>query len=191
MPAVFGAEPLGDVPGAADWPAEADRALEMMMDAFGTMVLRLAFFYLRDRHWAEDASQEVFVRAFRGWPAFRGMSSVKTWLARITVNVCRGELRRRRWREVPAADPGEPPGRDSDPEEAAIARLERGRVLGSIMALPPDLRETVFLYYYFGLGTAEIARILDCPEGTVRSRLHRGRDRIKAVLGREGWCDGR
>lgn len=164
------------------------------MAAYGTMVLRLAFFYLRDRHWAEDASQEVFLRAFRGWAAFRGLSSVKTWLARITVNVCRDELRRRRSRELlwAGTDPAPAVREDDrdDPEEAAIARLERGRVLQSVLALPPDQREAVFLYYYFGFDTAEIARVTGCAEGTVRSRLHRGRERVREALGREGWRDG-
>lgn len=80
------------------WPEDPGEALEAMLSAHGTAVLRLAMFYLRDRTQAEDASQEVFLRAYRGWAAFRAGGSVKAWLMKITANVCRDELRRRRWR---------------------------------------------------------------------------------------------
>lgn len=163
------------------WPEDPGAALEALMDAYGTAVLRLAAFYLRDRARAEDAAQEAFLRAFRGWAAFKGRGSAKGWLLRITANVCRDELRRRREEPVNrfpevAVESG------GDPEEAAIARLEGARVLGHVLALPAELRETIFLYYYFDLGTVEIARTLGCAEGTVRSRLARGRRHLKGAL---------
>lgn len=209
--------PMAGVGGLPEvWPVDPRQALELLMRHFGDMVLRLAYMYLRDHQWAEDVSQEVFVRAYRGWAAFRRESSVKTWLTRITVNACRDCLRSRCWREGflggagPAGvDGAEGPavrdvaaagGRSSawgsdplenDPEEAAIARVERSVLLGQLMGLAPDLREALFLYYYFGLSTAEIATALGCPEGTVRSRLNRGRERLKEALEREGWHRGR
>lgn len=180
-------------PESGRWPEDPGAALEAMLSAHGTAVLRFAAFYLRDRSLAEDAAQEVFLRAYRNWADFRATGSVKAWLMRITANVCRDELRRRRWRreesleQFPAVNP-EPGG---DPEEAAIARLEGAALLGHVLDLPEEIRETVFLYYYFDLSTVDIAQTLDCPEGTVRSRLVRGRRRLKEVLEREGWSRGR
>lgn len=75
-------------------PRDPREVLEMLMMSLGSLVLRTAFFYLGDRHLAEDLSQEVFIRAYKGWQAFRGDSSIRTWLTRITVNLCRDRLRR-------------------------------------------------------------------------------------------------
>ncbi|MFD0959656.1 RNA polymerase sigma factor [Paenibacillus chungangensis] len=74
------------------FPKQPADALELLMEAYGAMVMRIAYFYTGDRHLAEDISQEVFLRAYRGWSSFRGDSSVKTWLTTIAVNVCRDKI---------------------------------------------------------------------------------------------------
>lgn len=185
---------LSEVPAASRaeaWPDDPALALEALMGAYGQMILRLAYFYVRDRQWAEDICQEAFLRAFRGWVSFRRDSSARTWLSRIAVNLCLEQLRRPRWREEVRPDPAwpEPAGTDhpADPEEAALDRLDRRALLGHVLNLSEDLREAIFLYYYFDLATPEIAQVLGCPEGTVRSRLTRARQHLRAALEREGW----
>lgn len=194
LPASVG-EPLESRQEAAlytdgPWPENPALALEALMAAYGTAVLRLAFFYMRDRPRAEDISQEVFLKAYRAWNGFRRSGSAKAWLMRITVNACRDEMRKRSWHEETFPDPPADRATGDDPEETAINHLDRAVLSRCLMDLPEDIRETVYLYYYFDLATPEIAQALGCAEGTVRSRLARGRDRLRTALEKEGWCHG-
>lgn len=173
-----------------DLPLDRTSALEILMNEYGTTVLRTAFFYLGDRHLAEDVSQEVFIRAFRYWSDFRGKSSVKTWLTTITINVCKDKLALKSAKEQP-----------TDPvlfqltthvgvEEQAMRRMRDTTILQHVCALPQHYHEVVYLYYYLELTTAEIAAAIGCPEGTVRGRLHRARVMLGQILQKEGLDDG-
>lgn len=173
-------------PADADLPADPDAALEIMMNSYGNMVLRLAFMHLHDRHLAEDVSQEVFVRAYRYWRQFRHESSVKTWLCRITVNCCQDRLRSRAARETPIDEMPTAHTDEGDAEAEAMARLEGSRMLQHIEKLPPVYRQAVLLFYYADMSIKDMAQTLGCPEVTVRSRLHRGREALREVLEKEG-----
>ncbi|WP_309710983.1 RNA polymerase sigma factor [Armatimonas sp.] len=129
-----------------------------------------------DRAAAEDAAQEVFVRlAGRLWQ-FRGEARLTTWLHRVTVNICRDELRRRRRSEKQLPDP-EPP-----PTDSFIARRELHEAIES---LPETLRTPILLRYFHELSYDEIATQLGCPTGTVATRLHRGLKQLAKRLGEE------
>ncbi len=199
-----GAAAAGEGPA---WPADPATAVEMLMARYGDLVLRLAYLHLGDRREAEDVSQEVFLKAFRAWGALRDAGSVRSWLARITVNACRDALRRGARRELPfssltersapAGDEPDPPAgapgvallaaEAPDPADEAVGRAAGEALLRSALGLPEEIRQVVFLYYYFELSTVEIARALACPEGTVRSRLARGRDHLRRALAERGW----
>jgi RNA polymerase sigma-70 factor (ECF subfamily) len=169
------------------YPSEPASALEMMMDRYGTTVLRTAYFYLGDRYLAEDASQEAFLRAYRNWPHFRGKSRVRTWLTRIVINVCRDKMRLKRTSAEEPTDPGELCGAPRiNVEEEALARLDRAVVLQQVLKLPAHYHEVLYLYYYLELSTKEIAEATDLPEGTVRARLHRARQLLGEQLREEG-----
>lgn len=171
-------------PGAA----VQDRAavLARWMQEYGTRIMHLAYLYLKDRHLAEDLAQEVFIRAYRHLDEFRGDSAAYTWLYRIAVNLCRDRLRSPWWRrlsfrgELPAAAGGD------QPEEMALAALRQESVLRQVLELPDHYREMIVLYYYQDLNTAEIAAVTGLPENTVKTRLHRARQQLKAGLAREG-----
>lgn len=164
---------------------EPSIALEEMMTHYGTTVIRTAYFYTGDRHLAEDISQDVFVRAYRNWHNFRGESSVKTWLARITVNVCRDRMRLRMTTEEPT-DPDSMHGiQPAGVEEEVMQRLSRSTILQHVMRLPVKYREAIYLFYYLELSTKEIAETIGAPEGTVRGRIHRAREKLANQLLRE------
>lgn len=161
-------------------------ALEQLMDSFGAVVLRTAYFYTGDKHLAEDISQEVFLRVYRKWTSFRGESAVKTWLTAITVNVCRDKMGARMFTEQPT-DPGRmQPGRTVAAEDEALERLQRSEVLRHVLGLPLAYQEALYLYYYLDLSTREIAEAISCPEGTVRNRLFRAREELAARMKKGG-----
>jgi RNA polymerase sigma-70 factor (ECF subfamily) len=160
--------------------------LEQMMAAYGDSLLRLCTLYLKDRHLAQDAVQETFVRAWMKYDSFRAEASEKTWLTRIAINICKDALRRKAFSERPADDalpdlPDETPG----PEDAALRRDANRRLIAAIQNLEPIYREAVLLHYYSGLKTRDIAAMLHTPEGTVKTRLMRARDRLKSLLEEE------
>ncbi|QYR22807.1 sigma-70 family RNA polymerase sigma factor [Paenibacillus sp. sptzw28] len=170
----------------SSFPENPSSALEMMMEHYGSAVLRTAYFYLGDRHLAEDVSQEVFIRAFRNWAAFRGDSSVKTWLTRITINLCRDKLGLKAMLEQPT-DPLLLQRTESySVEEEALERLNRTEILRNIAKLPAHYHEVIYLFYYLDLATREIAEVTESPEGTVRGRLHRARELLGQYLVKEG-----
>lgn len=163
-------------------PAEA---LEQLMEAFGTVIMRTAYFYTRDRHLAEDISQEVFLRAYRNWTSFRGDSSVKTWLTTIGVNVCRDKTGVRMYAEQPTDPIRLEQDRTFNVEEEALQRLEKSEVLQHVLRLPIPFQEALYLYYYLELTTKEIAEATASPEGTVRNRLHRAREALARAMNKE------
>jgi RNA polymerase sigma-70 factor (ECF subfamily) len=164
---------------------DPDQALEQLMDSYGSVVMRTAYFYIGDRHLAEDISQEVFLRAYRKWASFRGDSTVTTWLTTITVNLCRDKMGVRMFTEQPTDPSHLEQGRTISVEDEALIRLEKSEVLQHLLILPLPYQEVLYLYYYLDLGTREIAEAISSPEGTVRNRLHRAREALARQMKRE------
>lgn len=152
---------------------EPSKAVEEMMECYGTLVLRTAYFYLSDRHLAEDISQEVFIRAFRNWEKFRGDSSVKTWLMRITINLCRDKSRLKSSTEIPIEPGSMTIHSHYNLEEDVLSRVHHTQILKHVLKLPKHYQEVLCLFYYLDFSSVEIAKVTKNPEGTVRGRLHR------------------
>ncbi len=189
----------GDVPPAALDEAELIRrcqagdvsAFEPLVEKYRQRVWRLAYQVLRDREEAWDCAQEAFVRAFQSLSRFRGQSAFYTWLFRITVNVATDRHRSRGARarafgpeRVPeeewARTAADPTGR---PDDAALDAQRRERIRQALDSLPLKARTIIMLSDIEGLSYREIAQILNCPIGTVMSRLHNARRRLRALLG--------
>jgi RNA polymerase sigma-70 factor, ECF subfamily len=166
-------------------------AFEPLVEKYRQRVWRLAYQVLHDREEAWDVAQEAFVRAFHSLPSFRGQSAFYTWLFRITVNVATDRHRQRgaqarafgpervteeEWART-TPDPG------GGPEQQAARKEQRERIRSALDALPPKARTIIMLSDVEGLSYREIAEVLNCPIGTVMSRLHNARKRLKAVLG--------
>jgi RNA polymerase sigma-70 factor (ECF subfamily) len=147
--------------------------------------------YIRDAAEVADVTQEAFIRAYRALPSFRGESAFYTWLYRIAINTAKNYL---------VAQDRRPPGSDVDAEEAEQLDLgvrmkdqttpenylqEEEIVLAirdALEALPEDLRTAITLRELEGLSYEEIAKAMECPIGTVRSRIFRAREAIDARL---------
>lgn len=129
---------------------------------------RAALAILGDPHEAEDAVQDAFVRYLEKAP--ENLENSSAWLTRVLVNGCKSRLRLA-WRRVgPLPETLPAPG----PEEC--------EELEELFSLPPEDRAVIHLHYYEGYSTDEIARMLSCRPGTVRSRLFRARERLKKLL---------
>ncbi|HVR29627.1 MAG TPA: sigma-70 family RNA polymerase sigma factor [Thermoanaerobaculia bacterium] len=162
-----------------------ESAFTELYDRFSPMVYNLCLRLSGDPTRAQDLSQEVFLRVFKGLPKYRGGSSLKTWIYRIALNHCRGRLGRRtlpteefsaeHWDRGPA-DP------TRGPEESLLARDRGRRIDAALLALPVRFREAVVLRDVDGLSYQEIATVLGVRAGTVRSRIARGRDRLRTLL---------
>jgi RNA polymerase sigma-70 factor (ECF subfamily) len=131
---------------------------------------------------ADDLSQDVFIAAYKALPQFRGDSAFSTWLYRITVHVCSHHLRRRRLETTELDDEQQDWAREHDPERSAISGELQERVRAAIDGLPMKLRLVVVLRDLHGLSYEEIAQVVGCPIGTVRSRLHYATQRLATVL---------
>jgi RNA polymerase sigma-70 factor (ECF subfamily) len=164
-----------------------EEAFEEIYRRFSQMVFNLALRMTGDPDEAADLSQETFLRIHRHLGGFKGRSSLKTWIYRVTVNCCRSRLRRtgRRKRMAVLADPetlARHPDSRRGPEEEALARDDEEVLAAALTHLPAVFREAVLLRDIEGLSYEEIAAVLGVRIGTVRSRIARGRDRLRLLL---------
>lgn len=173
-----------------DERTDISETVRRLMEQYGNDVLRTAFMYLKDRQRAEDVFQEVFIKVFSKYGEFRGESSEKTWLIKITINLCKDILRSSWLKRVITSDSINSQKTVSGIEDRYIKRDENRQIFEEVLSLPPAFREVVIMFYYHGYDTPEISSILDVREGTVRSRLHRAREMLKTKLGGRFEADG-
>ena len=170
----------------ADRHRYGDRsAFEEVYSKHASMVYGVCLRMCGDPTRSQDLSQEVFLRIFRSLARFRGRSSLKTWVYRVTLNHCRSRLGRRRLKTEPlelsavdwkVADPSR------GPEDLALAR-DTGRVVQrGLLKLSGRFREAVILRDLEGMSYREIAEVLGVRIGTVRSRIARGREQLRLIL---------
>lgn len=166
--------------------------LEAWMRDYGSSLLRMSFLYLKDLHLAEDVVQETMLKAYFQYADFRGESTVKTWLTRIAINLCKDNRRSAWFQRVSCVDIiKEAAGSETHPEIAdgvsgqVEKKYQNRDLLAAIMRLPLKYREVILLYYYQEFSTKETAGILSIPEPTVSTRLRRAKAALKRELG--GW----
>jgi len=159
-------------------------AIENFVQTYQQDVYRLALSILDDPSEAEDATQEALLSALRSLDAFHGDSSLKTWLYSITVNVCRNRLQRHRRYERLTKILGEILRVRSTPSvEEGLIQYESNKALWRLIhRMDGKHRIPIVLRYYHDLSVAEIACILQIPEGTVHSRLNTARRQLQAIL---------
>lgn len=167
-------------------------AYDLLVLKYQHKVVKLVMRYLRDPADAEDVAQEAFIKAYRALPQFRGDSAFYTWLYRIAINTAKNALAARDRNpvsfELDTQNNDESDGlvnrlRDPEtPEGLALTEEIRDTVNHAIESLPEDLRTAIVLRELEGLSYEEIAASMDCPVGTVRSRIFRAREAIDKRL---------
>jgi RNA polymerase sigma-70 factor (ECF subfamily) len=148
-----------------------------------TPLINLAYRFCGDRGRAEEMAQEAFLRAYRGLDSYRGDAAFSTWLFALATNLYRSELRRIPQRTVSLDEAPEP----SDPASIIEAHELRDRDLAvrrAVLALPPKYREAMLLFYFHEMDVPAAAQSLGLPVGTVKARLHRGRELLRSKLPR-------
>jgi len=170
-------------------------AIEALVQRYQNYVYRLCYLVMRNEQDAEDMTQETFIRACRALPRFeiREGVSFEAWLYRIAVNCCRSRMRRKWYQVVPwqRLGFGERIAANAEdrPERVVLRDEQRGQVLKAIDKLGEKHRLVIILRYYADLSNEEIAQVLNIPSGTVRSRLHTARWRLRELLTAAGLVE--
>ncbi len=167
------------------------KAFDALVLKYQQKIVKLVNRYVRDQDEALDVAQETFIKAYRALPNFRGESAFYTWLYRIAINTAKNHLvsqgRRPPTSDIDADEAVQyEPGarlRDYDNPEQLAHRDQVERVIyETIDSLPEDLRTAIVLREMEGLSYEEIAQAMECPIGTVRSRIFRAREAIENNL---------
>ncbi|MDP3539725.1 MAG: RNA polymerase sigma factor RpoE [Azonexus sp.] len=168
------------------------RAFDQLVSKYQRKLGRLLSRFIRDQAEVEDVSQEAFIKAYRALPSFRGDSAFYTWLYRIGINTAKNYLvsQGRRAPTSTEYDAEEAEGfedasqlRDINTPESLLLSKQIGQTVNAAMeALPDELRTAIVLREIDGMSYEEIAGIMDCPIGTVRSRIFRAREAVSAKL---------
>ena len=162
-------------------------AFDLLVIKYQQKVMSLIGRYVHDSDEVQDVAQEAFIKAYRALPGFRGDSAFYTWLYRIAVNTAKNHLVSRSRRppgsdveleDAQYMDAGEALRDRETPESSLFGDELRATVNSALSALPDDLRTAVTLREFDGLSYEDIAEIMDCPVGTVRSRIFRAREAI-------------
>lgn len=167
------------------------RAFDALVRKYQQKILQLVMRYVHDPEAAQDVAQEAFIKAYRGLKGFRGDSAFYTWLYRIAINAAKNYLASKA-RKVPDTDvetadaelmEGAEAMRDQGtPERELLSDEIKRTVLRAVEELPEDLRTAITLREVEGMSYDQIAQAMECPIGTVRSRIFRAREAIDRKL---------
>lgn len=167
------------------------KAFDLLVIKYQQRIMKVLSRYVRDSHEVEDLAQEAFIKAYRALPNFRGESAFYTWLYRIAINTAKNFI---------VAKGRRPPGFDIDateaegydgesalkdyasPERETLKEEVKETIFKAIDTLPDDLKTAITLRELEGMSYEEIADAMECPIGTVRSRIFRAREAIDTQL---------
>ena len=168
------------------------KAFEMLVVKYNRRLGRLLSRFIKDEHEVNDVVQESFIKAYRALPNFRGDSAFYTWLYRISINTANNFLANNNKRPIMASEITNGDGEVMDvveqvadnltPEAELMNKQILQTVESAVAKLPEDLRRAITLREMDGLSYEEIAEVMQCPIGTVRSRIFRAREVIAADL---------
>ena len=155
-----------------------DQDPERLVRAYADLVLRVCYTYLRSTADAEDVCQDTLVKLICRDEPFRDPGHERAWVIRVAINACRSLLRNRGAHPTVGLDAVPEPATAQTPDEDALRQRDE-RVLAAVMALPLPQREAVYLHYYEGYPTREVALIVGATDEAVRQRLSRARAALR------------
>lgn len=169
-----------------------ENEIERLIESYGNDVLKISYLYLKDKNKAEDVFQDVFLKVYENFHRLKNKESEKSWIMSITVNTCKDMLKSSWFKRIIFFEEKEELSIESNEEleKDVIDKMDSSELLQKVMDLPTKYKEPILLYYYEEFSTVEIGKILKIPEGTVRSRLHRGRQLLKNIMDRKIQYDG-
>lgn len=152
--------------------AQINQQAERLLGEYGNSILRLAYSYLHQMSDAEDVLQDTIIQYIKNSPSFESTAHEKAWLMRVAINISKNKIAYKKKRETLELD------------ENLFIEEEKDLkfVWDAVKSLPPKYSEVIHLFYHEGYTTAQIAEMLSKNEATVRSLLHRGREKLKVML---------
>ena len=159
--------------------------IEELIDTYSDYLYRIAFIYTKDEKVAEEVVQDVFLKFYQTKDRYDGRASMKTYLTKMTINRSYDYLRS--WKHRTFLLLEQFTGATKGAERQVLQNEERGEITTAVLELPVKYREVLLLYYYEDLQVNEIAGFLQVPVSTVKTRLQRGRDRLKQALPKQQW----
>lgn len=165
----------------------SEMAIRLIIDTYGDQIYNVALFMLNDEDLAKDATQDVFIRIMKGLKSFQSKAQLKTWIYRITKNVCYDYLKKQsinkvtdlfNWRvdyTVNTVD-------DNNPETGYGRDWIHNSLRSAVLQLPVNQRMVLTLHYFQSLTYEDIATIMNLSMGTVKSHIYRGKQKLKQIL---------
>lgn len=157
--------------------------IEELIEEYGQDVLRTAYLYVKDYHLAQDIFQDVFIKVNEKFINFRRESSIKTWIIRITINTCKDYIKSAYAKRVVPMMEFLQEKNFNNGNIDLIEQKDQNRIIReAVMNLSEKYRDILICVYFQELSVKETAFVLKLSEGTVKSRLSRGRDKLKKYL---------
>ncbi|MGI5998315.1 MAG: RNA polymerase sigma factor [Lutispora sp.] len=161
--------------------------LDEIIKKYKDIIFRMVYMHIGDFHKSEDITQEIFIKIYRNLNKFRGDSSLYTWIYKIAINTIKTHGSKDKELYV---DYFEDISDDAWDESKLLEGIQKANVVSLMQSLPNKYKEVLILYYYQDLKVEEISYITGEPSGTIKSKLHRGRNMLKSMLLKEGVNNG-
>lgn len=152
----------------------SETAIEQLVSTYSAIVFRTAYTYCRQSSDAEDLTQDVFLTLIQKKPTFESEEHLKAWLLRVTMNKAKNHLKKDWFRR-----------REAEPEDLHYLPEESMEMVQAMLKLDVHYRVVLHLYYYLGYNIQEIAKLMKKQPATIGTRLKRGRDALKKILGED------
>lgn len=159
--------------------------IEQLIHTYSDYLFRVAFIYTKDERVAEEVVQDVFMKFYQTSQRFDERASLKTYLTKMTVNRSYDYLRS--WKQRTFSLLEQLTGTSRGVDYRVMQKEERGEITSAVLKLPVKYREVLLLYYYEDLQVNEVAEFLQVPVSTVKTRLQRGREKLKQALPEQPW----
>lgn len=162
-----------------------EQQFQQVMKEYTDYLLRLAYLYIKDWSAAEDIVQDVFLTYYQKFEQFGERASLKTYLAKITINKCKDYLKSWRYRKQVLTNNFFNPSKKG--RDRIIEEDEKLELADAVLQLPVKYREVIIYYYFAELSVLEISQLLSIPDNTIKTRLRKARSLLKIQLKENDW----